>query len=92
MRCMEQKNKTLKVVLVSWFDSMGILEWTPIEDVESVLQLTYSCGFLVKESENCIVLALSYDEQTESVHNFIHIPILCIEEVRELCLPKMTLK
>ena len=82
---MEQKNKTVKVVHVSWLDSMSNCEWTYADEIEDALKVTHSVGFLVKETENSLVIALSLDPQTDSVHSFKHIPIVAIEEVRELC-------
>ena len=85
MRGMEQKNQIMKVVHVAWLDSMSNCEWSYIDEIEDTLKLTHSVGFLVKETDNSLVLALSLDPQTHSVHSFKHIPIVAIDEVRELC-------
>lgn len=75
----------MKVLHISWIDSTGVADWTPVDQVGNEIKLTHSVGFLVRETENSIVLALSYDPETESVHCFKHIPIVAIEELREIC-------
>lgn len=64
----------MKVVCVRWLNSEGVNEWTPTEEITDKLDVTYSVGLFVREGEDHILLALSWDPETKSVHNHKKIP------------------
>jgi hypothetical protein len=68
------------VELVTWIDSMSSSDWTPVEDVSEKLRTTQSVGFLIEETEEYIVLALSIDEQTRSINCWQYIPRVAIKK------------
>jgi hypothetical protein len=75
----------LSVVYVTWLDSEGVNEWTPVGDITDELEETHSVGLLIRETETFLLLALSFDPATDSVHNFKKIPISAVVKVRKLC-------
>lgn len=76
---------TLPVVHVTWRDSEAENSWTPISEVSEELDLTHTVGFLIKETESHLLIALSYDSATQSINCFKRLPRACIEEMRILC-------
>lgn len=75
----------MKVVHLIWRDSESSNEWTPVEDIGEELELTHSVGLLIKETETYLLLALSFDPETESINNHKKIPRVAIEKMRTLC-------
>jgi len=75
----------MTVLHVMWLDSEGVNEWTPIDEIKDELEETHSVGLLIKESEAFLLLALSFDPATQSVHNYKKIPRTAIVKVRKLC-------
>lgn len=75
----------MTVLHLIWLDSESECEWTPIEALSETLDLTHSVGLLIKETEDFVLLALSFDPGTESVNNFKKIPRSAIKERRTLC-------
>lgn len=82
---------TSKVVHVVWVDSDASAEWTSLEDLEREIKLTHSVGFYVEETESCLIIALSFDPDTESVNNYLRIPHEAVKELKTLCRIKMKL-
>jgi len=80
----------LPVIHVMWRDSESSNEWTPLNEVTPELDLTHTVGFLVKEEESFLLLALSYDPGTESINGYKKIPRSAIEKTRKICSIKMT--
>jgi hypothetical protein len=81
----------LKVVHVTWLDSSAASRWED-PDSESELTITHSAGFLIKETENSIILALSYDPDTQEMNCYKHIPLVAIQRMRTLCTIPTTTK
>lgn len=75
----------MTVLHVTWLDSESECEWTPIEVLPDSLDLTHSVGLLIKETEDFLLLALSFDPGTDSINNFKKIPKPAIKERRTLC-------
>lgn len=64
----------MKKVYLRWLDSEASNEWTDIDDISDELELTESVGWLIKETEQFYLVALSYDEGTNSINNYKKIP------------------
>ena len=75
----------MDVVHIIWLDSEAKNDWTPIDEVGDELDQTHSVGLLVKEAESFLLLALSFDPDTESINCFKKIPRSAILKVRKLC-------
>ena len=59
---------------VHWNDAVSTDAWTPSGDIVPALALIETIGIFVKENEDVIVLALSYDTTNDNYSNFINIP------------------
>jgi hypothetical protein len=75
---------TYKVVHVTWLDSSAGNGWEDPATLEA-LTLTHSVGFLIKETENSVVVAVSYDPHTEEINSYKQIPLMAIKQMRTLC-------
>lgn len=75
---------TLKVVHVEWLDSTAVAVWDDPLEIEQ-LPTTHSAGFLIKETNNSLVLALSFDPDTAEVNSYKQIPLAAIKKMRTLC-------
>lgn len=69
---------------VVWLDSEADANWTPLESITEELDITHSAGFLIKEAETFILLALSYDETTQSINTFKKIPLAAIQKITKI--------
>ncbi len=57
---------TYKLVCVKWVDAFGCsTTWEEIEDVEAHAHYCYSVGWIVKESDDAIVLVPHYSPASE---------------------------
>lgn len=79
---MEQKD--LKPVYVEWVDPHSIDPWTPKEDINSDITLVKSVGFLIRQEEANIVLALNYDEAEDTISCVMVIPKVCIKKMQQV--------
>jgi hypothetical protein len=75
---------TLWIISVVWLDSEADANWTPLESVTDELDITHSAGFLIKETETFILLALSFDETTQSINTFKKIPLAAIQKITKI--------
>jgi hypothetical protein len=80
-----KKLDDLPVVHVIWVDSEGNNEWTKRSKLADKLESTHSVGFLIKSNAKIVTLALSFDPETDSVHNYKSIPKGAILEMKEIC-------
>lgn len=68
------------MVLVEWADSVIIeARWTPkkeaVQDAKRAVKEPYlTCGFLLKEADTHLILALSFDQVTGNVNQTMAIP------------------
>jgi hypothetical protein len=72
----------MKVVYVEWMDASADNTWTHIEHVEAPTKLTNTVGFLVKETEEFVILAHTYDEETAHVNGVMNLPIEMVRTLR----------
>lgn len=80
----------LKVVYVEWIDSQTDSGW----DSETMDELgtTISIGICIRETNDSLLLANSYDPETGDNNGRIYIPLCCIKKVRTLCQLQMKTK
>ena len=74
----------MKLMLVHWMDANSAAGWTDLHNFEPDHGLTFSVGWLVHEDEQCLVLAGTWDETTETFNNYIQIPKGMIKMEREI--------
>ena len=82
-------NNSLKLVLVAWEDSQGVLSgWQRLEDFTAEVPTVYSIGWVVRENEKMISVCGNIGEETESTayqgNGIMTIPKTCILSVKEL--------
>lgn len=71
-----------KILYVEWIDSQSQADWTKLNELDNELHMTISVGFLVKETDKHLCLALSWDKQTGSVNCWCDIPKVSIKKKR----------
>ena len=72
----------MQVVVVKWLDSITFGHWTSKEEVEkSVLSPCYASGFLVRQDDKVVTVALLISRDKESFSNWINIPTQAVLEV-----------
>lgn len=82
---MKKRLESLPVVHVIWVDSEADNSWTKRSKLIDDLEHTHTVGFLIKENDKLVTLALSFDPGTDSVNNHKSIPRGAIVEMREVC-------
>lgn len=76
---------SLDVVHITWLDSQSVSDWSDIDAIDSELLLTHTVGCYLMSTDNSVVVALSYDPQTDGVHSVKHIPIVAIMDLWLIC-------
>ena len=77
-----KKAPDLQPVFVIWEDAFSIDEWTDISDLESqCCAMIHSCGFLLEETMDHVVLALNYDTANESASCVMYIPTNMVKAI-----------
>jgi len=69
----------MKALLVEWIDSASDHGWEKIKDSEIEHESCITLGFLVKESEDFIMIAHSIDQANDSANGRIQIPKVAIK-------------
>ena len=80
----------MDVFHITWLDSQSIGEWRELDTIDGELEPTHTIGTLIAETDNSVIVALSYDPATDSVHSAKHIPHVAIIDMRLLCSIPMT--
>ncbi len=72
----------MRELRVEWIDSASCTGWLERPDVENFNPVKIvSCGFMVNETENSLVLAQSCGDDPEQYENLISIPKGCIKRI-----------
>jgi hypothetical protein len=79
----------MTILHIEWLDSETDHGWHRIEDLEHELGLTHSTGFLIHESDVFLLIAHSYDPDTESANGLMTIPKGAIKARRTICRVKV---
>lgn len=61
--------------MIWWYDAESSSGWEVVKDVKAHAQLTLSVGFVIKESKHAVVLANTWNPETESCNGRITIPV-----------------
>lgn len=70
-------------VLIHWVDATSFDAWEPAVDaMKSRLHTIKTLGFLMKETEDTIQVALNWDEEGEQVSQYILIPKAWVKSQR----------
>jgi len=75
----------LDVLEVHWVDSWADSSWTSSSEIDTDILPTISIGILSYESSDSIVLAISYDRDTDSWNPLISIPKSAIKKRKKIC-------
>lgn len=79
---LEEPNMTFKIAIVEWVDSTYYtLDFSETDDEiqKSQPKILISCGFLVFEDENCIVISQDIVKEMESKRTIMSIPKISIK-------------
>ena len=79
----------MTILHIEWLDSETRDGWQPLDEIKQALGLTHSTGFLIHESEQFILVAHSFDPDTESANGLITIPKGAIKTRRTICRVKV---
>lgn len=77
--------KYLRVVYCEWVDSTTEVGWDSADSISKTLAVTYSIGIFIKETEDAVVIANSYDPSSDEINGRIYIPLASINKIRTLC-------
>ena len=83
----QQKKKGYKVVKVAWRDPEIVGSWHTQEEIDAPMELIYSIGYHIKETEDTLVLAgtmaPNWDGETK-YGDVMKFPIGCVVEITEI--------
>lgn len=82
----DPKPKSLPIVLVHWIDAeTSATGWQGRKEVAAMTPgLAYTAGFLLREDETAVVVALSYDHVNDHANGAITIPRKWVKGIRRL--------
>lgn len=75
----------MRVVHVEWVDSETETGWEPLSSVESRPLIAHTVGFLLKEADDFVMVAHSFDFENEHYNGAIRIPRCSIVKMSLLC-------
>lgn len=82
----------MNIELISWTDAVSTDDWTDIKIAKELKPyLMHSVGFVLNEDKECVVIALTWDFEGDSVSQFLSIPKRWIKD-RQVVRPKRKLK
>lgn len=79
----------MTILHIAWLDSETSDGWQKTDEVGQELGATHSTGFLIHESDQFILIAHSYDPDTESANGLMTIPKGAIKSRRTICRVKV---
>lgn len=75
----------MKIVSITWIDAIGEDGWVDIEELKQQKPHEHhSIGFLAHETEECVTIAMSRDEEEGNMGAWLCIPKPYIKEMFEL--------
>lgn len=78
----------MKTCLITWSDAVSVDEWTDVDEAkELVPHEILTIGFVVAETDECIVMAASWDIERGAVCSYISIPSAWIIDRQEIEIP-----
>jgi hypothetical protein len=84
--------QNLRMVLVEWEDASSVDAWESLDDImkeKKRLNSVKTCGFVLEETLEHILLAQNLDIDGENVAGRTSIPCSCITRMVDLCPSKM---
>lgn len=79
-----------QIVHVQWVDSQSQNGWHDLSDLELERSITHSVGLLITDNKEYIVVAHSFDPETDHYNGIMRIPKACILKTRTICRVTMT--
>lgn len=77
--------RILDVIHLTWIDSETVTGWSEVIDLKYTLKEIHSVGLLIHEDEEKFVVAVSYDEETDSANGIMYIPKCAVRKAETLC-------
>lgn len=72
----------MKIVLVTWLDAQSYDPWDDIKEHANLKPpLIYSCGFLLTETDECIVINMTHDPIGNDASQSLVIPRQIVKEI-----------
>lgn len=71
----------MKCAFVRWIDSVHLNNWNHGSEMPDATKLEESCGFVVRESEDWVMLCLSIAAETKQYGHLISIPKVAIKHI-----------
>lgn len=71
-------------VLVKWYDAQSHDDWIDIESAGDELPLIQTLGYLLKETETEIIVAMQLDLKNEQTSMIMTIPNLWVESIERV--------
>lgn len=59
---------------ITWKDAVSTDPWTHIDDIESKYHMIETCGFVIKDDEDVLIVGLNHDLDSDNWSCFISIP------------------
>lgn len=78
------KDDLMKFVKVNWIDACADIHWQLLCDVDTDVTRFTTVGFLVKETDECVVVAQSVGVEPKQVCNTMAIPKGCIKNIETI--------
>ena len=79
---MDKAGNKFPLVLVVWDDAFSVDEWTPIEEIiDETSAVVRSAGFLIKETDKYLILALNHDTTNDNLSCVVFIPTKMVKEL-----------
>ncbi len=73
----------MKKVEIEWIDSRQVHGWNYMEEIDCSACHIKSCGYLIQENEECVVLALSVGDNPFQACGINVIPKCCIIKMED---------
>jgi hypothetical protein len=78
------KNTKPKIIMVEWIDAESHDPWTDLSELDADFPTILSCGILINDGPEGIVLAGNYDSKNEQASCTMKIPHGMIKKLKAL--------
>lgn len=82
------KPKDFPLILVEWLDAVSSNGWELYEETTNSPHLISTVGYLIKESEDSVLLAMAKDEESDNFNCTFVIPKGMVKEIKLLTVKK----
>ena len=79
----------MRVEFIQWYDAGTDDGWEALKDAKEHKGLTYTVGFVIRETKQAIILASTWDHESDLTNCRITIPVNMIKKRRVMWTQKM---